>query len=360
MRILQVLGRSEGGVAKHVARLVELLSNHGLDVAVAAPGALRSRFDSEFHPVAIPAGAVSGHVRAIRSLRALIVAGRFSVVHGHGLRAGLDTVVGGRLSGVGRVVTLHNVVQAEVVGRYRAFLGRPAESLLMRLADRVYVASSDMAQRLERDPRPSRLELWPVGVEAPPVTRPKESVRHELSIPATHKVVVTVARLAPQKAINVLLEAAAKLPDVVVVIAGEGPLKSALQEKAESLGIAERVRWLGHVAQVGDVMAAADVFCLSSTWEARSLAAQEAILLGVPVVSTAVGGMTDLIEDRRSGRLVPPGDSDALATALKDVLQDSKSAARYAAEAVRALKMAPSEIEAVEGLVKTYSELASA
>jgi glycosyltransferase involved in cell wall biosynthesis len=358
MRILQVLGRSEGGVARHVARLGGLLADRGLDVAIAAPNEMRSRFNFEFHPVAIPDGAVAGHLRAVRRLHGLIRRDRFSVVHAHGLRAGIDAAVAGRLSRVGRVVTLHNLVQSQVVGGARATLGGPAESLLMMLADRLYVASNDMAESLARGGK--HAEPWPVGVDAPAVTKSKTEVRAALDVPDDRKIVVTVARLAPQKALHVLLEAAAEIPNVVVVIAGEGLLKLTLQQTAESLGLADRVRWLGHVDQVGDVIAAGDVFCLSSTWEARSLAAQEAILLGVPVVSTAVGGMTELIEDRRSGRLVPPGDAKALAAALVEVLHDPPTAARYAAEARRDLDAAPSETEAVEGLVRTYAELADA
>jgi glycosyltransferase involved in cell wall biosynthesis len=141
----------------------------------------------------------------------------------------------------------------------------------------------------------------------------------------------------------------------MVVVAGDGPLRKTLQETTAGLGIGERVRWLGHVDDVGDVIAAADVFCLSSTWEARALAAQEAILLGTPVVATAVGGMIELVEDRQSGRLVPPGDAGALAGALTDVLNDPETASRYVAEARDRLHRAPSESEAVDGLIETYA-----
>jgi glycosyltransferase involved in cell wall biosynthesis len=80
------------------------------------------------------------------------------------------------------------------------------------------------------------------------------------------------------------------------------------------------VTLLGHRVAPQDEISAGDVFCLTSVWEACSLAAQEAILLGVPVVSTNVGGMPELIEDGVSGRLVPPGDPRAFASAVQEVV----------------------------------------
>jgi glycosyltransferase involved in cell wall biosynthesis len=112
----------------------------------------------------------------------------------------------------------------------------------------------------------------------------------------------------------------------------EGDLRRLVAERK----IEQRVRFLGWRADAADFIAAADVFCLSSIWEACALAAQEAMHLGVPVVSTDAGGMNELITDRVSGRLVPVGDAHALAQALSEVLDYDEADRKRVADAARA------------------------
>jgi glycosyltransferase involved in cell wall biosynthesis len=90
---------------------------------------------------------------------------------------------------------------------------------------------------------------------------------------------------------------------------------------------------VGFVDNPADYIAAADVFCLSSAWEAIALAAQEAVMLGVPVVATDVGGMSELISDRESGRLVTAGDIGALRAALVEVISEPELGRKYAQRA---------------------------
>jgi glycosyltransferase involved in cell wall biosynthesis len=131
-----------------------------------------------------------------------------------------------------------------------------------------------------------------------------------------------------------LLAALTHLPaDVVLAIVGEGPLEGELRATGERLGVAGRLRWLGWRDDVADFLAAADAFCLSSNWEACALAAQEAMQLGTPVVSTDVGGMSELIEDGCSGRLTPKGDAQSLSGALEEVLASPELRTRLAAGA---------------------------
>jgi glycosyltransferase involved in cell wall biosynthesis len=151
---------------------------------------------------------------------------------------------------------------------------------------------------------------------------------------------VTVARLAPQKALDVLLRVIALLPEHVhLALIGSGPEEAKLRSLANDMGVARRVSFLGYRSEPQDQVAAADVFCLTSVWEACSLAAQEAMLLGTPVVTTAVGGMPELVEDRVSGRLVGPGDERAFAAVVAELLASpqerrrlGESAALYRAQ----------------------------
>lgn len=136
-------------------------------------------------------------------------------------------------------------------------------------------------------------------------------------------VVLSCARLDPQKGHAALLRAAAEVPETVFVLAGEGPERSALERTADEFGIAERVRFLGFRTDIPELLAAADVFALPSAYEGSSLALLEAMAAARPIVSSAIGGTDELIEHGISGLLVPPGDNAALVEALKRVLSDS-------------------------------------
>ena len=131
---------------------------------------------------------------------------------------------------------------------------------------------------------------------------------------ADRPLVVAVGRLAPQKDYDTLLDAVGRLADGDSrsrwsLVAGDGPEHDRLQRVIDGRGLA--VRLLGHRADVPDLLAAADVYVLTSTWEARALVVQEAMRAGVPVVATAVGGVPELVGALPS--LVPPGDASAVA-----------------------------------------------
>src|SRR5262249_5244968 len=142
-------------------------------------------------------------------------------------------------------------------------------------------------------------------------------LRERLGAGPERPVVLTLGRLDAQKGYPVLLEAAAQLPDADFAVAGEGPERDVLEDLAGRLGIADRVHFLGHRTDVPELLAAADVFALPSLYEGSSLAVLEAMAARRAVVSSAVGGTEELIEDGESGLLVPPGDAAALAGAIR-------------------------------------------
>ncbi|MDQ3767602.1 MAG: glycosyltransferase [Actinomycetota bacterium] len=343
-RVLEVLGRSAGGIARHVARVVEGLDGRdGLRIDVAGPGDLPVSMGVPVFEVVIPDGPVRGHPGAIKGLRSIIVRGRYDMVHAHGLRAGIDAslAVRGRRgrdgTGMQVLVSVHNLMRPDILGGPRALVYRRAEGLAVRLSDRTFAPSIEIAEHLRATVAGAadKIEVLHLGVGAAPAgLRPAAEVRRQLGLAATGRLVVTTARLAPQKALDVMLEALAQLPgNVMLVILGDGPLEGELRSLAARLGVADRARFLGWQDEVAGYVAAADVFCLSSRWEAVALAVQEAVVLGTPVVTTDVGGMGELISDRISGRLVPPGDPGALASALAEILASPEDGVRYAAAA---------------------------
>ncbi|MEA2448046.1 MAG: hypothetical protein QOK47_1683 [Actinomycetota bacterium] len=339
VRVLQVLGRSAGGIGRHVAQVVSHLDGKdGLTLDVAAPPDLEVPMPKAVIELDIPDGLSSGHVVTARRLKRLIGSGGYTVVHAHGLRAGMDASLAARAAGVRAIVTLHNLIRPETSGPLRSVLFRRAESVVIALASHVFAVSQEMADQLtSRWVGRRKVETLYIGASAPAVSRDGAEVRRELGVAENDLLVVTVARLARQKALDVLLDAVALLPGVKLAIVGDGPLRTELEQHAATVGVAERVRFVGRKEEVGDYIAAADVFALSSSWEARALAAQEAILLKVPVVTTDVGGMSEIVTDGVSGRLVPAGDPAAFARALADVLGDRDKARRWGEAAAHQL-----------------------
>ncbi len=140
--------------------------------------------------------------------------------------------------------------------------------------------------------------------------------------------VLCVGQLSPRKGHAVLLEAAAKLAasgtELQVTVAGDGPERAALQSLAHALGLSRRVKFAGAVGQdeLPSLYRQADIFCLPSFGEGIPVVLMEAMALGVPVVSTRIMGIPELIEHGASGLLVSPGRTDELAAALRRLAED--------------------------------------
>jgi glycosyltransferase involved in cell wall biosynthesis len=134
-----------------------------------------------------------------------------------------------------------------------------------------------------------------------------------------------VARLVAQKRLDLLLRALVRADGVRCVLAGDGPERAPLERLAAELGIAARVSFLGHREDVGDVLAALDLFVVTSRVEGMSNAMLEALAAGVPVVSTPVSGAAEALEPladgRRPGLIVEPS-ADALAVRLSELSAD--------------------------------------
>jgi glycosyltransferase involved in cell wall biosynthesis len=313
-RVLQVVATSDGGVGRHVRSLVDGLVQRGAEVVVAGPASTQAVF-------AFPSYAVVDIGLSPHPVR--------DVVHAHGLRAGV-------LAPAARpyVVTWHN---AQLAG---SRLGALLERHAARRATVTLAASAELQRRAlacgGRDVR-----LAPVAAPAVKGTGAEPGLGRPL--------VLAVGRLHPQKGYQTLIEALPLIGDAVVAVAGDGPLRAELQERAPT------IHWLGRRTDVGDLYNAADVVVLPSVWEARSLTAQEALLAGRPLVATDVGGISEL--GGAGAVLVPPGDPTALGEAVRRLLDDPAEAAAVAARG-RAVAMTwPTVDDTVALVAAVYAEL---
>jgi glycosyltransferase involved in cell wall biosynthesis len=164
--------------------------------------------------------------------------------------------------------------------------------------------------------------VWP----RPRVGRAGSAVRAALGVSVDGPLIVTVARLHPQKGLDTLIDAAAivtrQVPGSRFAIVGDGPLEARLRAHIVRNGLESIVLLAGPSANAPDELAAADVVAVPSVWESGPFVALEALELGRPVVATPVGCVPEVIEDDVSGRIVPIGDSRALASAITAVLRD--------------------------------------
>jgi glycosyltransferase involved in cell wall biosynthesis len=212
----------------------------------------------------------------------------------------------------------------------RRFLDR---RLVAPRADVVVTVSREDRRRMIAIERvdPAKVTFVASGVVARPPSG-RRDVRAELGIGADTPLVGAVCGLRPQKALDVLVRAAALLerevPGVRVAVVGEGPERSRLERLVAELGLGDSVALLGpwHPGDVPDFVAALDVAVSSSDFEGTPLAVMEYMAAGTPVVATAVGGVPDLIDRGVHGLLVPPRDPEALSGAIAELLHDRERA----------------------------------
>lgn len=334
-----LLGRSAGGIGTHVAGLTADLRALGDEVTVVTDPSTVARFDLPGARLWWP-GRASGLVGSLRGLVRLrrLVRGA-DVLHAHGHQAGLVAVLAAWRTGTSVVVSQHNAV---LVGGPRRRILDLAQRVVARRADLVTGASSDLvAEAVRLGARAARLAEVPsprvpdLLATAPLTDAERRVLAAELlqengigASEAAAPLVLSIARVAPQKDLDTFVDTIARLPLAVtgvVVGGGDDDLREALTDRIRADGLS--VHLVGPQPDPSRWLRAADVFVLTSTWEARALVVQEAMAAGVPVVATDVGGLPDLVEG--VGALVPVGHAARAADAVGRYL--TEPAARHAA-----------------------------
>lgn len=263
-------------------------------------------------------------LRAFLRIWGLLRRERFDLVHGSSTKAGALVRFAAYLTGVPVILfTAHG--WAFTPGRpapVRALLAR-WERLMARMTTTVICVSENDRLLAERSRVVARGQAVVIrnGIAPAPFLRPgDEDLRSALNLGA-EPVIVMVGRLAQQKAPLTLVHASRSLVRGRVLIAGDGPLRSRVEQAVRRHGLSDRVRLLGFRADIPGLLRASDIFVLPSRWEGLPLAVIEAMMAGLPVVATRVGGVGEVVEDGGTGLLVPPGDPEALAAALRRLVE---------------------------------------
>ncbi|MFJ3775102.1 glycosyltransferase family 4 protein [Streptomyces sp. NPDC090075] len=357
LRTVQVLGGGNAGSSAHVRSLAAGLVERGVRVTVCAPAEADRAYDFSgvgADHVHVPRSSDPGSVAALRA-----ACTDADLVHAHGLHASFRAVLALSGRSTPLIVTWHSRAHAEGA---RAHLLRMLERRVVKAAAVVLGTTSDLVDRARRtgarDARLAAVALpglrRPAEPEDPERLRPK--VRAELGAMG-RPLLIAVGSLDPHRGYDVLLDAARAWcrldPVPLLVIAGEGPLRTELQRRIEDEELP--VRLIGRRDDVTELLSAADIALLPSRWESRSVLAQEALHARVPLVATAVGGIPDLVGD--AAELVPYGDTMALAATVARLLGDPERCEELRERGARQAASWPTEDETVAQVLSVYDEL---
>lgn len=251
---------------------------------------------------------------------------------------------------VATVQLFSDLPQAATIGVQR--------TLVTRAVDRYVAVSAHVAHRIETSlgVAGNRITVIHNGVLLEPhVTPPGVVEPAPAPMDGAHRpIVLTLARLDRQKGLDVLLHAVAELPQVTLVIAGEGPQREALESLADELKIAERVSFPGFRSDTRALLSVADLFVLPSHNEGLPLALIEAMAAARPVIASAIGGIDEVVSDGATGLLVPPGDATALAGAIKRLLDAPDFAQRLALAGRDRVERSFTAAAMVQHVARTY------
>jgi glycosyltransferase involved in cell wall biosynthesis len=329
IRVLHVA--ESAGLAGGEAYLVRLATaldrrRFALTVVVPETGALTERLAA----LGVPTFVVPLHTRLLNPRTLWMLAQVFRrerpmIVQSHGARTNVYTKIAARLVGVPVVLaTVHNSLFDYEVGALRRWLYVTAERLTGRLAHRVVAVSHAVGRDLVSRYRLPTEQVVVIQNGIDPAGfvpgRPPAAARAELGLSPETRLIGLVGRLARQKGPDLLVAAlptiVAAWPRLRCLFVGEGDLGSELRRQAAALGVASQCVFLGARRDVADLMALLDVVVLPSRSEGLPFALLEAMVLAKPVVATRVGGNPEVVEDGRTGLLVPPEDPAALAQAV--------------------------------------------
>lgn len=259
-----------------------------------------------------------------------------AVVHTHGYRPDVVDAAVARSLGIPTATTVHGFTGGGMKNRFYEALQRRA----LRRFDAVVAVSRSLAVDLARGGvPPDRIHVVPnahTPIEAP---LERGGARAALGIERSEFCIAWVGRLSHEKGPDLFLRALAALRDLPVraSVIGDGSMRQVLAERARALGIADRVRWHGIVPAAARLLRAFDLVVLSSRTEGTPIVLLEAIAAEVPTVTTAVGGVPDVVTSREAW-LVPAEDPDALAAAVRQAHAEPRSARERARRARRRLE----------------------
>ena len=343
LRVLMVVESSGGGTGRHVLDLCDGLIRRGHEVhLVYSTGRIDKLFISRLaevtglHTHALPMRTslhlsdigVTGAIR-----RYIRMNGPFDIVHGHSSKGGALARLSAFGSNASAYYTLHGLIMMDpTLNRVKRLFYLSIEMFLSLRTQRIIAVSPEEARAaIKLGLGASRVILVPNGVGAPAII-PRAEARRAIGIPDDAHVIGFVGRLVEQKAPHVLIESFAATtrvaPNARLVIVGDGPLREPMRQLSATLGVADKVFFLGE-RDAREVMGAFDVFALSSRKEGLPYVLLEAMAIGLPLVATATSSVEILIRPGVNGEVVPMDDDAAFTRALSGLATNPERVREY-------------------------------
>ncbi len=344
LRILHVTATTTGGVGLLILFLVKHLDPRAFELSVAfGRGYLLDRsFDEAgvtVHTISTSRGiGLMSIIKGTLEVYRILSRGKYDIVQSHTSVGG----VVGRLAGWAArtpvvLWTVHGLGAHQGHPPLKRAVYRVIEKFLDYFTDHYVAVSHDLRAQGVRAGifRTEKVTVIPNGLQFDhvPSTFNIAAKRRALGIPEGCPVIGTITRLEPQKAIDVFLQAIAQVirqvPNLVTLIAGDGPQRNALEDLAARMGLAERIHFLGWRTDAVELVGALDIFCMSSRWEGCPMVLLEAMAMRRPVVATDIGGVREIVENEKTGLLVPLDDPAALSAAVLRLLAAEEERTRF-------------------------------
>ncbi|MBK5210891.1 MAG: glycosyltransferase family 4 protein [Coriobacteriia bacterium] len=367
MRILHVAAANslQGGGEKHVADLMTELAKRGDDVALVAPDGgdlerVAEDLGVKYYPASIASGYSSARVKAVRRA---IEDFKPDIVHAHGHRAAMFARLADRQASLRVVYTLHGIH----VGR--GMLAPVKTAIERRLCSHTayFIVTCRADEELGRKLRildQSRCRVVYNGIKDAVYRDEKGSFRKEFGLSIDDVLVLHVGRLNPQKDQKTLIDAVASIKQpvgydfkLVMICPGEDEARREMQSYVESKSYAGKIEILPGRPNLARAYADSDIFTLSSVGEGTPYSVLEAMQGGCAVVSTAVGGVVEAVEEDSSGLLVPPKNPSALGERLNELEQDKTKCREFGLRGAHIVEERYTLSAMVDQLVEVYERV---
>lgn len=273
-------------------------------------------------------------IRALFKLYRILKKEKFEVVHTHSSKAGMLGRIAAYLAGTRVIVhTIHSFPFHLYMSGILRWFYIICEKLAAKLSSAIVSVSGNLARQAQRlgIVPPEKIAVIYSGIDFNKfsTTRPKR-IRQELGLEKDQLLVGSIGRMFPQKAPEIFIRAARELLDRGVkakfVFVGGGPLLEDMKKLVRDLDLENDLLLPGFRDDAPDILAAIDIFVISSRWEGIGRALTEALFMGKPVVATNVGGVNEVVRNLETGILVPPGDYRELSAGIKKLIDDPKLA----------------------------------
>ncbi len=370
INVLQLIASSHGGGATHVRDLAAMLPKDEFQVTVTMPTDGGNVSPAEIAATGATFTAVSINQgfqwRAIQKIRELLRENSFDLMHMHGARAGLY----GRLAVIG--LAKRPKLLFSIHGFATPYYSTPKklvylliEFLLQRVTDgTICVAQAEANLFMQYQLTiPDKIHVINPGIPLERFHTLPDTTRLQESLKLTDDpIIVTICRLHIPRDFETLLTAVKTItqtiPAVQLLIAGDGPMRAAIEQKIETLHLTGHVKLLGFRQDIPELLQLADVFTLTSTgWEGFPISTLEAQAMGCPVVVSDAGGASEAVLHQQTGLVVPKNDSGALAQALLHLLTNDALRTQLGQQGKRRAQQSFSRADMVQRITAVYKQL---